>query len=107
MTDIRDEIQKECYKLNHEAYADNRAFRMSHKSYDFSSYVNHAIAFYHSDNWDGLALFTKRAKKFLVKDGSCVNQEYRDQAELCLKFFETFILEHCGSESAKQVFQEI
>ena len=69
--------------------------------------MNHAIAFYHSENWDGLALFAKRAKKFLIKSEDEIEKEYCLQAKKCLSLFEAFILLHCDSQTTRQIYEEL
>lgn len=107
MSEITDQILEETCKLNNEDYADNLAFRRNHVSYEFSSYMNHAVAFYHSKNWDGVALFTNRAKNFLKDNESKVEDKYCLQAKKCIGLFEYYIIEHCQSETARQIIEEL
>ena len=106
MTTIKDQISSEIYKLNHSNYEGNTAFRMSSKSYTYSSYVNHAIAFFCAENWNSMALFITRAIKFLNTNGECIHPEYKKQSTKCLNLMIDFINIDSDNESAKEILNQ-
>lgn len=91
MDSLSRSIVDETTKLNLEQYAGNLGFRRNHKSYELTSYMNHAIAFFYAGNWEGMTLFTTRAAEFLKQNEHLVAPGYCDQAHKCLELFSQHI----------------
>lgn len=91
LAELENEVQNKIVELNHKIHDDNYAFRRNHQSYEYSSYINHAIAFYYAANCECVDLFINRAEKFLEQNSECVHSEYLMLSKECLSLFKQIL----------------